>query len=170
MARNCLSLAKTFSIRCLAFFVKGARRLAGFPRWDDRRLAGFSERLEHPLVRIERLVGNERLGLKLWEQGIGSSQIVLLTAGEMKADRIAERIDGGVNFRAQPSARAPDGLILTPLFTCSRAVLVGAHDGGVDHRVFVVRVVRQVVKNPLPNPALRPSAEPRMDRFRIAKP
>src|SRR4051794_13619587 len=82
---------------------------------------------------------NERLGFKLWEQGIGSGQIVLLTPGEMKAGRIAERIDGGVDFRAQPSARASDGLILTPLFTCSRAVLVGAHDGGVDHRVFVVR-------------------------------
>jgi hypothetical protein len=39
---------------------------------------------------------------------------VLLTPGEMKAGRIAERIDGGVDFRAQPSARAPDGLILTP--------------------------------------------------------
>src|SRR3982751_134661 len=35
--------------------VKGARRLAGFPRWDDRRLAGFGQRFEHALVRIERL-------------------------------------------------------------------------------------------------------------------
>src|SRR5215212_9754618 len=57
-----------------------------------------------------------------------------------------------------------------PLFTRSRAVLVGAHDGGVDHRVFVVRVARQVFVNRLPNPALRPPAEPRMDRFWIAKP
>ena len=56
----------------------------------------------------------QRLGFKLWEQGIGSGQIMLLTAGEMKAGRIAECIDGGVNFGAQPSARAPDGLILTP--------------------------------------------------------
>src|SRR5215218_10932066 len=43
-------------------------------------------------------------------------------------------------------------------------------DGGVDHRVFVVRVVRQVFENRLPNPALRPPAEPRMDRFWVAKP
>src|SRR3954452_15277907 len=94
-------------------FVEGARCLAALARWDHRRLAGFSQRLEHALVRIERFVGNERLGFKLWEQGIGSGQIMLLTAGEMKAGRIAERIDGGVNFGAQPSARAPDGLILT---------------------------------------------------------
>ena len=99
--------------RLVEVFVEGARRLAGCARWDHRR-AGFSERLEHALVRIERFVGNERLGFKLWEQGIGSGQIMLLTAGEMKAGRIAERIDGGVNFGAQPSARAPDGLILTP--------------------------------------------------------
>src|SRR4051794_32331946 len=95
-------------------FVEGARCLPGVPRWDDGRLAGLGQRFEHPLVRIERLVGNECLGLKLREQGIGSSQIVRLTAGEMKAGRIAERIDGGVNFGAQPAARASDGLILTP--------------------------------------------------------
>src|SRR5215204_3934977 len=95
-------------------FVKGARYLAGFARWDDRHLAGFSQRREHPRVGIERLVGNERLGLKLRQQGIRSSQVVLLTAGEMKAGRIAERIDGGVDFGAQPAARASDGLILTP--------------------------------------------------------
>src|SRR3954466_1431861 len=95
-------------------FVKGARYRAGFARWDHRCFTGFSKRLEHPLVGIERFVGNERLGLKVGQQGIGSSQIVLLTAGEMKADRIAERIDGGVDFGAQPAARASDGLILTP--------------------------------------------------------
>src|SRR3954471_23206281 len=66
-------------------FVEGARCLAGFPRWDDGRLAGASQRLEHPLVGMERLVGHERLGLKVGQQGIGSGQIMLLTAGEMKA-------------------------------------------------------------------------------------
>jgi hypothetical protein len=81
-------------------------------RWDDRRLAGVSQRLEHPLVGIERFVGDERLGLKVGQQGIGSGQIVLLTAGEMKADRIAERIDSGVDLGAQPALAAADGLIL----------------------------------------------------------
>src|SRR3954453_21291026 len=95
-------------------FVKGAPYRAGFARRDHRCLTGFSKRLEHALVGIERLVGNERLGLKVGQQGIGSSQIVLLTGGEMKAGPIGERIDGGVDFRAQPSARASDGLILTP--------------------------------------------------------
>src|SRR4029453_6918447 len=92
----------------------GARCLAGLARGDDRRLAGLGERLEHAPVRIERLVGDERLRLPPPHQGIGSSQIVLLTASEMKAGRIAKRIDGGVDFGAQPSARASDGLIFTP--------------------------------------------------------
>src|SRR5215211_8633596 len=95
-------------------FVKGARCLPGIPRWDHGCLAGLGQRFEHPRVGIERLVGNERLGLKLREQGIRSSQIVLLTAGEMKAGRVAERIDGGVDFGAQPAARASDGLIRPP--------------------------------------------------------
>src|SRR5215212_6702834 len=87
-------------------FVEGAQCLAGFARWDDGRLAGFSKRLEHPLVGIERLVGNERLGLKLRQQGIGSGQIVLLTAGQMKADRIAERIHQRVDLGGQPALAA----------------------------------------------------------------
>ena len=92
-------------------FIEGARRLAGFARWDDRGLAGFSERLEHPLVGIKRLVGDERLGLKRGQQGIGSGQIVLLTAGQMKADRIAKRIHQRVDLGGQPALAAPDGLV-----------------------------------------------------------
>ena len=36
-------------------------------------LAGFSQRREHPRVGIERFVGDERLSLKLRQQGICSS-------------------------------------------------------------------------------------------------
>ena len=93
-------------------FVEGAWCLAGLARWDDRCLAGFRERLEHPLVGIERFVGNERLGLKVGQQGIGSGQIVRLTASEMKADRIAKRIHQRVDLGCQPTRAAADGLIL----------------------------------------------------------
>src|SRR5215212_1544665 len=92
-------------------FVKGARCRPGFPRWDDRRLAGLGQRFEHALVRIERLVGNERLGLKLWEQGIRSDQIVRLTAGQMEADRIAERIHQRVDLGGQPALATANGLV-----------------------------------------------------------
>ena len=93
-------------------FVEGARCLPGFPRWDDGRLAGLGQRFEHPLVRIERLVGNECLGLKLREQHIGASQIMLLTTGQVKTDRIAKRIHQGVDLGGQPALATADGLII----------------------------------------------------------
>src|SRR4051794_8379209 len=99
-------------------FVEGARCLPGFPRWDDGRLAGLGQRFEHPLVRIERLVGNERLGLKLREQRIGSSQIMLLTAGQVKADRIAKRIHQGVDLGGQPALATADGLVWPRFLGC----------------------------------------------------
>ncbi len=92
-------------------FVEGARCLAGISRWDHGCLAGLGQRLKHPRVGIERFVGNERLGLKLRQQGIGSGQIVLLTAGEMKAGRIAERIHQGVDLGGPPALAATQGLV-----------------------------------------------------------
>ena len=92
-------------------FVEGARCRPGLPRWDHGCLAGLGQRFEHPLVGIEGFVGNERLGLKFREQRIGSSQVMLLTTGEMKADRIAERIHQRVDLGRQPALAAPDRLV-----------------------------------------------------------
>ena len=116
MARNCLSLAKKIVLDqvpgLVEVVVKGARCLSALARGDDGRLASLGQRLEHALVGIERFVGNQRLGLKLRQQGIGSSQVVLLTAGEMKASRIAERIHERVDLGRQPTLAAADGLII----------------------------------------------------------
>src|SRR3954471_19484009 len=96
--------------------------LQPWPPWqppDVPALSAWSESVpvlsgdpEYPLVGIEGFVGNERLGLKRGQQGIGSGQIVLLTAGEMKAGRIAERIHQGVDLGGQPALAAADGLII----------------------------------------------------------
>ena len=92
-------------------FVEGARCLSALARGDHRRLTSLGQRFEHPLVGIERLVGDERLSLKLWEHRIGSSQVMLLTSGEMKADRIAECIHQGVDLGGQPALAATHGLV-----------------------------------------------------------
>jgi hypothetical protein len=42
-------------------------------------------------------------------------------------------------------------------------MLMSSDDGGVDHRVFVVRIVSQRLEKTLPYAALRPSREPRVD-------
>ena len=91
--------------------VKGARCLSALARGDHRRLTSLGQRFEHPLVGIERLVGDERLSLKLWEQRIGSSQVMLLTSGEMKVDRIAECIHQGVDLGGPPALAATQGLV-----------------------------------------------------------
>jgi len=48
-------------------------------------------------------------------------------------------------------------------------VLVSAHDGAVDHRVFVVGLGREMLKDPLPYAGFRPAAEPAVDIDRIAE-
>src|SRR5712671_4464109 len=54
-------------------------------------------------------------------------------------------------------------------FSRTGAVLMSAHDGGVDHHVFVVVIAGQQLENTVENPALRPSAETLMDRFPVAE-
>jgi hypothetical protein len=45
-------------------------------------------------------------------------------------------------------------------FFCTGTVLVSTHDRAVDHRVFVVRVGCQVLKDPLPHTRVRPATVP----------
>jgi hypothetical protein len=48
-------------------------------------------------------------------------------------------------------------------------MLMRAHDGGVEHHVFVVVIARQQLENTLENTALRPPAEALMDDLPIAE-
>ena len=48
-------------------------------------------------------------------------------------------------------------------------MLMGAHDGGVDHHIFVVVIARQQLENARENPALRPPAEALVDDLPIAE-
>jgi hypothetical protein len=49
-------------------------------------------------------------------------------------------------------------------------MLMSAHDGGVDHHVFVVVIARQQLENAFENAAFRPPAEALVDDFPIAEP
>lgn len=110
------------------------------------------------------------VSLKWWQQYVGSVQIAGLPAGEMKANRVAQSIYGGVNLGAQSAFAAPDGLIRAPFFQRPGAVLVGAHDGRVDPRLFVVRILSQMLEQLLPHASFGPTAEPRMHHPEIAEP
>jgi hypothetical protein len=46
---------------------------------------------------------------------------------------------------------------------------MGAHNGAVDHRVFIVGVSRKMLENPSPDSVFRPAAEASMDNFPVAE-
>src|SRR5450759_1510618 len=54
-------------------------------------------------------------------------------------------------------------------FSRAGAVLMSAHDGGIDHHVFIVVIARQQLENTFENPALRPPAEALVDDLPISE-
>jgi hypothetical protein len=91
--------------------VVGARLLAVALGRDHRRLAGLRQRLEHALVGVEGLVRDQGVGRETRQQGIGTFQVVRLPGREGKSGRVAQRVDRGVDFRAQTAAATPDRLV-----------------------------------------------------------
>lgn len=96
--------------------VVGTLLLACADRRNHHRLAGLAQRLDHAGLRVIGLVGDDGGGLGARQQRIGAFEIVGLPGREMKSGRIAQRIDRGVNLRAQPASAAPDGFLLSPFF------------------------------------------------------
>ena len=94
-------------------------------------------------VGVEGLVASNALDRQI-QQRLRASQIVRLAGREHHVDGVAERIDQGVDFGGEPAARAADRLFA--FFSCAGAVLVSAHDGGVEHHVFVIMVARSRLK------------------------
>src|SRR6516162_8123576 len=74
-----------------------------------------------------------------------------------------------MDFGAQSALAAADRLIIV-FFGSASAVLVGAHDGAVNHRIFVVRVGGQVLEEALPHSFIGPAAEPPVGVLPVAKP
>ena len=89
-----------------------AVRLGG----DHNGFASRRQRLDDRCVGIESFVGNQQIGLHGWQQVVGADQIMGLSAGQEEGDRVAERIDQGVDLATQPTARSPDRLVLAGFF------------------------------------------------------
>src|SRR4051794_3023305 len=103
--------------RLVEILVVGAGVLAVGLGRDHRRPAGPSEGLEHPLLGVEGLVGDQRLGPEVGQQRVRPGEVVLLPRAEREAGRVAERVDGGVDLRARAAPAAPDGLVArSPFF------------------------------------------------------
>lgn len=87
--------------------VIGAPGLAVGLGRDDRGFAGGGERFDDALAGVIGLVG---------QQGVGPVQIMGLAGGEQEGQRIAQRIDEGVDPGAQSAPAAPDGFVAAVFF------------------------------------------------------
>jgi hypothetical protein len=97
--------------RLVQGLVVGARVLAVGLGRDHGRFARLPQRSDHPLLGVERLVGDQGIRLEPRQQGIRALQVVRLPGREGKAGRVAERVDQGVDLGAQAASAAPDRLL-----------------------------------------------------------
>src|SRR6476646_2199154 len=102
--------------RGIKLLVIVARRGPVGSRRDHRGLAGGGQWRKDASIGVERLVGDQRIGLHRGQQVVRPLQVVCLAAGQEEVDRVAQRVDQGVDLGAQSAARAPDCLVLTSFF------------------------------------------------------
>lgn len=101
-----------------------ARRLAICPRRNDGLDAADFEMLDEA-VAIIAFVGEEGRGFDFLGQDLGLRYVVNMSAGEAHRQRIARRIDYGVNLGRQIRRASGRSLRSNPLFSSPGAVLMG---------------------------------------------
>ena len=85
---------------------------------------GFSCRkqgFDDTQIGIEGLVRQQGIGLHPRQQRVSAFQIVGLPCGQQERQRIAQRIDKGMNLGAQSAFTAPDRLVFA-VFFCAPAL------------------------------------------------
>lgn len=89
----------------MSFFVKMHIILAQFLTFGSRRNNSFGFVLfdDKPdkIIGIIAFVGNQPLKIKVDDQRFGLSDVVTLTSGQNKTERIAQAINTDVNFGAE---------------------------------------------------------------------
>lgn len=102
--------------RLVDISVDVARQSAVRPGWDDRCFAGSGQGCKDPCIGIECFVGYQHVSLHRWQKSVGTRQIMGLSAGQMEADRVAQRIDQGMDLGTQSATRSPDRFIVAGFF------------------------------------------------------
>ena len=95
-----------------------AERCSVLQRRDHGGFSGTRQRLEDAIVGIVGLVADQDLGGHLRQQRVGAGEIMGLSRGQQKAQRIAERVDQGMDFGAQSALATADRLIIV-FFGCA---------------------------------------------------
>lgn len=94
--------------RPVQVFVIVTRLFAAALGRNDDAFARVLQPIDHPFLGIVGFVGNNGGCLNARQQRIRAVQVVRLPRRQMKTGRVAQGIDGGMDFRAQPAAAAPD--------------------------------------------------------------
>lgn len=79
-------------------------------------LARILQGIDDPFLGIVGFVGDDGGAWRAGQQGIGTFEIMRLARRQVKAGRIAQRIDGSMDLRAQPAATASDRFSCSPPF------------------------------------------------------
>ena len=82
-------------------------------RWNHRGDL-FALQEFNKAIGVERLVGDQRVGIGVFDETRRGLQFMDLPLGQREGHRIAQGIDESVNLGRQPAARAPDRLIFAP--------------------------------------------------------
>lgn len=83
---------------------------------DHRGFACREKRVDHALVGVEGFVRQQSVGFHLRQQHVGACQIMRLALGQEEGQRIAQRVDQGMDFGAQSALAAPDRLVFAGFF------------------------------------------------------
>src|SRR5439155_20558393 len=155
---------------CLVHFFIESTLVFAIALWRDHQVFSCRTKwFDHPLVGIEGFVCHQSIGLHLRQQRVGAFQVMGLAWSEQEGNRIAQRrrprYESWCSTRLC-CARSPG---LRRLFLGAGTVLVGTHNGAIDHGVFIIRVGRQHLEHLLPHPTLGPARKSRMNFDRIAK-
>jgi hypothetical protein len=112
--------------------------------WGDLRLA-LEGNGDFPGV-----AGEQCVSLYPRQHMVGADQIMCLTAGEIESVGLPSASAVVWILVLNPPRECPIAWSW-PAFFRACTVLIGPHDGAVDHRIFIVSIGRQLLKDPLPD-------------------
>ena len=94
------------------FAIEFARRQTVWSGWDYGGFASRRQPVEYSAIDVEGAICDQQVGGHMRQQRIRPGQVVRLTRGQQKAQRMAERIDERMDLGAQTAAAAAKSLVL----------------------------------------------------------
>ena len=99
------------------FFIHWKRARAGWVAGDDGHRAELLVDDNPDAIGVIGAVGDDVVGgVEALEQGLGEQAVMDLPGADLDAQRVAERIDAGVDLGRQAAFRAADAVSLSPPF------------------------------------------------------